>query len=554
MKARTRELVEIGDKLFSKRSHVMNLWQAIAEQLYPERADFTKSLPQSELGPDLMTGAPIMARRDLADSISSMLRRRETVWMRARTLNEKVNEDTSARQFLDWLSNTMYRIMYEPRAGLVRATKQGDNDFSAFGQCVIEEGPNRDMSGLLYRNWHLRDVAWCEDEELRINVIHRNWSAEVNQLVRLFPKTVPSNVKNLNDKEPYKTIKCRHIIMPSDDYDLGTGKNKRKLPYVSIYVDTENDTILEEVPSAQKRYIIPRWATVSGSQYAHSPGAVIAYRDARLLQQITATLLEAGEKAVDPPSVGRSEAIQGGINLYAGGHTWIDAEYDEKLGDALTYLPIDTKGFNFGIEREKMVIDAITKALYLDRITVPYPEGDMTATEYRGRVEEYIRRALPLFEPMEVEYNGALCEETFTTLLQMNAFGAFDSMPQILRGQDIRWTFDSPLQSATERSKTQAFMDTCNLLRSAVDLDKTLVYDFNVRKGFRDAMIGTGASADWAVPKEEADKLRAQQQQVDQANMAQQAAQAAIAMKAQAGQAAQQVSQGQAAMQEAGIA
>jgi hypothetical protein len=44
-------------------------------------------------------------------------------------------------------------------------------------------------------------------------------------------------------------------------------------------------------------YRIPRWQTVSGSQYSYSPATVAALPDARLIQAMTFTLLEAGEKA-----------------------------------------------------------------------------------------------------------------------------------------------------------------------------------------------------------------------------------------------------------------
>jgi hypothetical protein len=65
---------------------------------------------------------------------------------------------------------------------------------------------------------------------------------------------------------------------------------------------------------------------------------VAALAEARLLQQMVLTLLEAGQKAVDPPMVAAQEAIQGGINIYAGGVTYVDAEYDERLGEALRPL------------------------------------------------------------------------------------------------------------------------------------------------------------------------------------------------------------------------
>ena len=158
----------------------------------------------------------------------------------------------------------------------------------------------------------------------------------------------------------------------------------------------------------ENTYIIPRWQTVAGSQYAYSPASVIAISDARMLQQMTLTLMEAGQKADDPPMMAVGDAIQGGVNLFAGGITYLDAEYDERTGEALRPLPLDKSGLQWGDAREQKVRELITEAFYLNQIQLPELKGDMTAFETQKRVEEYIRRALPLFEPMETEYNLSL--------------------------------------------------------------------------------------------------------------------------------------------------
>jgi len=556
MKSRTREIIEQGDRLFQQRQPVHSLWQTMAENFCPIRADFTTSRsPGEEFASHLMSGRPVLAHRDLGNSLSAMLRPRGQAWFHARTGDEKINNDAGARQWLDAKSDVMRRIMYDQRSQFIRATKQGDHDFVAFGQTVLSIDTRGDGLGLLYRNWHLRDVVWCENDELVIDIVHHNWSHEARALIKKFPKTVSPAVKKAAEKEPYKEIKCRRIIMPASDYDLKEKpKNGARFPFVSIMVDCENDTILEEVPARRVPYIIPRWQTVPGSPIAHSPATVVALPDARLLQQITLTLLEAGQKAVDPPLKATAEAIVGAVNSYAGGITWVDSEYDERMGPALERLMDRPGDLGWGNNREEKIEQVIQEAFFLNVINLPEASrGDkMTAYETQERVKEYIRRALPLFEPMEVEYNGGLCEQTWNMAMDMNAFGSFEDMPPVLRGREINWQFESPLQAANDRLKSEAFQQSAALLAQAMQLDPALRADFNLDQAFRDALGGV-APATWIVPIEQAQADKEQQAQVAQAQAAAQAMATGADVATRMGTAVESAGNAQQALQAAGM-
>lgn len=536
MKLRVRELRQQGDALFTKRLPIMSLWQAMAEQFYVERADFTTTRSVGmEFAAHLMTGYPPMCRRDLANQISTMLRPRGQPWFHPRTYSERINEDQNSKMWLDWAGEVMRGAMYDNKSGFVRATKEGDHDFATFGQGVIQVQPNQDRNGMLYRCWHLRDVAWAENGNLEVDRIHRKEKQQARNILKVFENKggdIHAEVRKAANEDPFSEFNIQHIIVPADDYDLTRAKNRRNLPFVSIYMDVDHETILEETPVARSGYAIPRWQTVSGSQYAYSPATVIALSDARMLQQITLTLLEAGQKSVDPPYLAVGEMIQGGVNTFAGGITYVAAEYDERTGEALRPLPIDRGGLNWGDAREEKIREIINAAFYLNQIQLPDISKDMTAYETQKRVEEYIRRALPLFEPMEVEYNGAICELTFETLMDMRAFGNMtDDLPALLRGQDIRFTFESPLQAAQNRANSQAFLQTAQMLEIAAKMDQGVIHDIDVDQAFRDAAEGAGAPAKWIVPKDKADQARAV--------AAQQQAQAQA--EAQAMQQAQQV-------------
>src|SRR5262245_21273884 len=549
MKQRVRDLVEQGDRLFAKRQPLLARWQDIAENFYPERADFTGPLAVgTDFAAGLMSGYPVMVRRDLANSFASMLRPRGQPWFHARTDNERVNNAAGPRAWLDWASDVLRRMMYDRAAQFSRATKAGDDDFAAFGQCVIKVDVSAERSGLLYRARHLRDVVWCENAELKIDVVHDNWPLEARELCRLFPGKVHDAVKRCVKDEPYRELKCRRIILPADQYDsgyAGEGRTRRKFAFRSITMDCENDTILEEIGIPSIDYVIPRWVTMPGSQYAYSPAVNIALPDARMLQQIGLTLLEAGQKAVDPPKLAVGEIIQGGVNSYAGGVTWVDADYDERTGEALRDLPIDTRGLNFGLSVQQKAEMMITEAFYLNKLRLPELKGDMTAYETQKRVEEYIRQALPLFEPLEIEYNGGLTEKSFEIALRLNAFGSAVDMPEELRGEDVRFQFESPLQAASERAKAQAFLQAGQLLQAALAFDPAVRHDVDIDKAFRDAALGSGIPAEWLVDEKAAAQAKqAERRQTAERAAAQQqldAASQVADVAGRAGQAAQQL-------------
>src|SRR5215468_250506 len=174
MKARVQELLQIGDRLYSKRFPLLTLWQSFAENFYPVRADMTRSRYISEeFASYLMTGRPVLAHRELSNALSSILRPRGMDWFQLRTAIQSINENRACKEWLDRAGATMRRVMYDGASQFTRATKEGDADYILFGQCVIEPRLNARRTGLIYRTWHLRDCVWAENADLVIDQFHR---------------------------------------------------------------------------------------------------------------------------------------------------------------------------------------------------------------------------------------------------------------------------------------------------------------------------------------------------------------------------------------------
>jgi hypothetical protein len=143
--------------------------------------------------------------------------------------------------------------------------------------------------------------------------------------------------------------------------------------------------------------------------------------------------------------------------------------------------------------------ELLREAFYLNKLT-PLPETgnpEMTAFEAGQRVQDYIRQALPLFEPMEMEYNGALCEEVFSLCRRMGAFGPESTIPASVRGAPIQFKFESPLHDAIEAQKGQKLGDAKALLAQVADLDPSAAEIIDAHVALRDALEGIGVPRRW---------------------------------------------------------
>jgi hypothetical protein len=217
--------------------------------------------------------------------------------------------------------------------------------------------------------------------------------------------------------------------------------------------------------------------------------------------------------------LGVQEAIRGDVSLFAGGITWVDAAYDERLGEVLRPMTLDKTGLQFGLEMVRDTRGMIRSAFFLDKLDLPVSGPEMTAYEVGQRVQQYIRGALPLFEPVEADYNGGLCDRAFEVMFAEGAFGTPDTIPRSLSDADVQFAFTSPLRDAVDKQKGQTFAEAGQIVSQAVALDPGAGSIIDAKEALRDVLEGIGVPTKWTRSAEDvqaisdAEAEQAQQQQ-----------------------------------------
>lgn len=515
MDARAKELVTIGDRLFTKKRQWDELGQEICEHFHPLRADYTSPFTLgTDFSTDLMESFPVQARATLSNTISALLRQGD--WFAVKTGIEKLDENPLNARWLEGATKRLRTLVYDRRANFVRATGEADHDWVTVGNPVLSVEESPDRMHLLFRCWHPRDAAWMENGIGRIDHLQRNMpmTARSLKIKSAWRKNLHADILKAAEQDPAKEFKVRHVVLPFDEI-YGDDKAKRRQykgnQFCSLYVDCEHEEILGEGPLPVFNYVVPRYMIVGGFPQAFSPHTINALPDGRMLQKLAQIILEQGEKAIDPPMVGKGDIFRDAVNLYAGGLTYVDLEVNEKLGDVFQTIQAGS-GLSFGMEMKQDVRAMIAEAFLLNKITLPPQEK--TAFETQARLEEYRRAILPFTGPIDSEYHLPLLDVAFQIATKNRAFN-FDEIPEELMESDVTFAFEGPLNAADGRKNVQAFQESVQILAGAASFDKTIPSTIDFKKMTKDAVKGTGAPADWFMDEDQQQSEEDQQRQVD---------------------------------------
>jgi len=544
-----RDLMAIDARLFAAKGALDSLYQEIAEFLFPERADFTTDIVLGqEFAAHLTDATPVLMRRELGDQIGSMVRPDGRQWFQAAASNKRIGRDRGAASFLEFMTDVNSAVLNSRDSGFRRAAQQVEHDFAAFGMGWLQVSYNRNRDNLIYRCHHPKHMAGQEGPDGQVNHVHRKCDMTAAAMAHLFGEAkLPHQVKNaLRDKDTRSTFKVRHIFIPLELYEP-----HRKFPkgakWADVYV-TEDGTILQELPAFTFDYVVPRWWLLSGKFYAVSTAASIGLTESRMLQRMKMTIIEAGEKQVDPPLVATQDALLSPVDLGANGITFIDSQYDERLGAALRVLDLG-KNVGLGIDLINDQRNQLGDAFFLSKLQ-PIAQADKTMTAYEAaqRVQEWIRNAMPLFGPIEHEWTGAVLDLTTEKVMRAGGYGPVDrngvpvDMPDILLGQNIQYEFNNALKEARDRQVLNAFQESAAILQAGVSLDPSLAGEVDARTMFRDAFAAIPNSrADWLLDAEQAAaRLKQTEQAMAEQQQMQQVGQGA-AVASQVGDAAQSI-------------
>ncbi len=503
------------DAAFSAKGDLNTFWQGVADLHMPEQADFTQQRDDDDFASELYDSTPVQFRRDFGNWIGAVLRPKGREWFRGRIRDDATNDKMDVKQFLQAQDKQHRNLLYDDQSGFIQQMSKADHDYVTFGNSVTFIDKRMDGSGFVFRTLHLRDCAWMDNQDGQVDTMFRRSKMAVKHIIENQKKRgwkVGPKIMAMAEKEPNRKLTVAHVQMPCDHWHMGD-KPKTKYEFVDAYFCPELEELFAETEIPVFQFQVSRWFRLSGSPYAISPATVVSQPDARTLQSMAWSIMQAGENAVEPPLIATSEAVISPVNLFPSGVTWVDKAYDERMGAAIRPVEMG-KMPDVGVALHQALRQQLGDTWYLNKLFLPEFNHEMTASEVERRWEQYLRISQPIIEPAEPERNGKMLQ--ITHQLAWRSGWMKMEMPEDLQGTQIEWTYDNPIEDARQKALLMTFQQTMETTMQAAQVDPKIAVQFDLKTAYRQTVAAL-APAKWLLEEDSEELAEAEQAAEQQA-------------------------------------
>ena len=465
----------------TERSGFDNLWEDVAENLIPRRADFqnqfeTQGLKRTEKIFDTTAGT---ALNRFASGLHSMLTPEAIPWFYVEPIDPKLAERRDIRIWLDEVNRRMFGMFNSPSAAFHPRAHEYFIDQGAFGWSVMFIG-DRPGVGPFYQTFFIGDCYVAQDDIGVIDTMYRRIRWTGRQAVLKFgEENLPDTVKQGMEKNPTKKFEFIHVVKPRTDRAVG-GFGSLNMPWMSVYISKEGKEIVSESGFQEFPFLTGRWTQTASETYGRGPG-VEALPDIKMLHAMMKTNLKGLQKIVDPPLMvpddGALRPVRtspGGLNYYRAG---IGA------GDNAIIRPIATGGRpDLGLQGMNDVRTRVRESFFMDIFELPGPEagdGDvirMSATEVATRQRQRLQVMGPITSRQQNEFLGPLISRT-ATIMARN--GMLPPTPEILRRQGFRIKYVNPLAIAQRSAEVGNITQTMQSIAPFAQIRPEVLDRFN---------------------------------------------------------------------------
>lgn len=317
----------------------------------------------------------------------------------------------------DWLQDSSTRLWNLIHASNYNATVLEffeDISISGMDGLFIDKKPG---GSFVFEVWSHEDLYVSETlGNGVIDTVYRSLMLTAEQAVNKFSKPHANHVREAKDycSKKHQFVHCIRPRMKNGKQVYG--KLSKSMPWESVYVDIENNVVVEESGFNEFPVVIPRWSLIPGTPYALGP-LNDALPTVKTLNRVREMMLENAEMAIAGTYVAKQDGILNPNTVRIGSRKIIF------VADPQNIRPLTAAGdFRIGYEEVRSMQEQIRMIMMADQLS-PIQKNFVSATEVSTRAN--IVRAIlgPRFSRINSEFTDRLLDRCFRLAYRDGEFG-----------------------------------------------------------------------------------------------------------------------------------
>ena len=398
------ELLSLHEHLRKERHNYEKLWDSIARQVAPSRANFKEHRSRMDEADykgksrteHIFDATPALALHRFSAALASLATPKNRMWHDVKPVDEDLAEDEEVKVYTDAVRARLFSARYS--ANFDTAVQECYTDAGVFGNACMYIG-DRLGHGLYYRHVPLEQAYWQCDEYGVVDWVNREFSMTARAAYQRFGDKLPQIILDALTHDPNRQFWFLHVVKPRKDRDEQRG-DARGMAFESVYISFVDQRIVWEGGFRTMPYAILRFT--GDANYGEGPCALVL-PDIKQLNLMNRDVIQAAQRVVNPALLAAHDGVfsPAGINLTPGAVNY--GGVDESGRPRL--IPLDLGGnLPIGIEmmdqKRRIINDALWNTLFQILVDTP----TMTATEAMLRAQEKGALLAPAANRVESEF------------------------------------------------------------------------------------------------------------------------------------------------------
>lgn len=474
----------------NNRANWDDTFQQIADRVLPQMADFNTKREEGARRTEYMfdSTASLAAQKGVA-AISTFIWPPNQRYQKLTSSNKALNKIKRVSEWMDAATDVLFQSRYSPRAAFESQMGETGLQFFVFGTGLIFTDDNIKQRALRYKSMHLARTYVLENAAGVIDTVFRCWNWTLRQLDGWIKERqaagfktadLPQQLAEKLRKNPEEQIEVCHMVMPREDWDPERAGYKG-MPWASCYCLPGQKLSLEEGGFNTWPFGVMRCMTSPGEVYGRSP-AWMALSDIKVLNAQKKTVLQAGQKVVDPPLLLSEDGILGAFSLAPGALNYggLDAQGNQLVKPLITNAKVD-----IGLDMMDKQREIIASANLLDVFRVLIEHPDMTATQTLELLQERATLISPIGGRIESECLGPMTERELDLLVRA---GQLPPMPgELIEAEgEYKIEYTSPMRQAMRASEAIAITRTFEAVLPLSEADPSVLDTFDLPAAARE--------------------------------------------------------------------